>query len=95
MYYVYILHVKNNTLYTGFTSDLKQRIKQHENGDVKSTQYLRPLKLVHYEAYCLEEDARRREKFLKTSDGKLFLRRQLSAFFKSIGRYEEYDRVVI
>ncbi len=54
-----------------------------------------PVKLVHYEVYLLEEDARRREKFLKTSDGKLFLRRQLSCLFKKIGRYKEYEKVII
>ena len=81
-------------LYTGFTTNLKQRFKQHQKGEVKSTRNLRPLKLVHYECYLLEEDARRREKFLKTSDEKLFLRRQLSTFFKSIGRYDDYNKVI-
>lgn len=81
-------------LYTGFTTNLKQRFKQHQKGEVKSTRNLKPLKLVHYECYLLEEDARRREKFLKTSDGKLFLRRQLSTFFKSIGRYDGYNKVI-
>lgn len=86
MFFVYILKLKNNYLYTGFTDDLKRRFNQHQNGYVKSTKNLGPLQLIHYEAYILESDARRREKFLKTSDGKLFLKRQLSNFLKSIGR---------
>jgi len=73
-------------LYTGRTDDLKRRIQEHKNGKVNSTRYRRPLKIIFYEAYILKDDAVRREKFLKTSEGKLFLKRQLSTFLKSIGR---------
>ncbi len=45
-----------------------------------------PLKLIHYEAYLLKEDASRREKFLKTGDGKKFLKQQLSVLFQQIGK---------
>ena len=53
------------------------------------------MKLIHYECYILEEDARRREKFLKTSDGRFFLNRQISSYLKKIGRYKNinYDGV--
>ena len=95
MHYVYILLLKNKKLYTGYTTDLKERYKQHKLGKVKSTRYLRPLKLVHYEAYLIEEDARRREKFLKTSDGNLFLRRQSSVLFKKIGKHDGYKDNII
>ena len=95
MFYVYILQLKNNNLYTGFTNNLQERYRYHQIGGVQSTKYLRPLKLVHYEVYCLEDDAKRREKFLKTSDGKLFLRRQLSSFFKKIGKYDDYKKIVV
>ncbi len=77
MFYVYILRMNNGQLYTGFTSDLKRRIKDHEYGKVKSTHLRRPLQLIHYEAYLLESDARRREKFLKSSEGKTLLKKQL------------------
>ena len=77
MYYVYILRMNNNQLYTGFTSNLKRRVKEHKYGKVKSTKLRRPLMLIHYEAYLLESDARRREKFLKTSEGKKLLHKQI------------------
>jgi putative endonuclease len=77
MFYVYILRMNNSQLYTGFTSDLKRRIQDHDYGKVKSTRLRRPLQLIHYEAYLLESDARRREKFLKTSEGKKLLKKQL------------------
>ncbi len=83
MYYVYILKMCNKQLYTGFTSDLKRRLKDHESGKVKSTKLRRPLQLIHYEAYKLESDARRREKFLKTSEGKNLLHKQIKDIFSS------------
>jgi len=86
MHYIYILLLSNKQLYTGRTDDLKRRIQEHKNGKVNSTRYRRPLKIIFYEAYILKDDAVRREKFLKTSEGKLFLKRQLSTFLKSIGR---------
>ncbi len=54
------------------------------SGKVKSTKHKRPLKLIHYEAYLLKSDAQRREKFLKTSEGKRFLKMQIRDFFEKI-----------
>ena len=84
MYCVYLLLLKNKQIYTGFTTNIRQRISDHKSGRVKSTVNRRPLRLVHYEIYLLEEDARRREKFLKTSDGKKLIKQQLSCLFKKI-----------
>ena len=77
MHYVYILYLANQQLYTGSTADLKRRTKEHENGQVESTCHKRPLKLIHYEAYKRKSDAQRREKFLKTTEGKKLLRQQI------------------
>ncbi len=77
MHYVYILHLNNNTLYTGETEDLTKRLKQHETGKVDSTKGKLPLELIHYEVYRLKSDAVRREKFLKTTEGKRLLRQQI------------------
>lgn len=76
-YYVYILLLVNKQLYTGFTSDLHSRITDHKNGKVESTKHRRPLELIHAESYLLESDARRRERFLKTTEGKRLLRQQI------------------
>ena len=78
MYYVYILKsFADNKLYTGFSSNLRKRIKDHDSGNVDSTKNRRPLKLIYYEAYENKENALRREKFLKTTKGKLKLRKQI------------------
>ena len=82
MFYVYLLFLKNSHLYTGTTKDLKRRIAEHSLGKVASTKNWRPLRLIHYEAYLLEEDAMRREKYLKTTYGKRDIRRQLSSLLK-------------
>lgn len=66
MYYVYILKSdRDGNIYTGFSSNLQLRIQQHIEGEVISTKNRRPLKLVYYEAYLNETDARNREKYLK------------------------------
>jgi len=66
MHYVYILlSLKDKNIYTGFTSDLKKRYQEHLGGKVASTKNRHPLKLIYYEAYANESDARNREKYLK------------------------------
>jgi putative endonuclease len=67
----------NGRLYTGYTSNLKRRFREHQRGGVASTRHRRPLDLIHAEAYLLKSDAERRERYLKTTEGKKLLRRQL------------------
>lgn len=79
MFYVYILKSKlDNKFYTGFTGNLRQRVKDHKNGNVESTKNRRPLELIYYEAYNEKELALKREKFLKTTKGKIQLRKQIN-----------------
>ena len=84
MKYVYILLLNNNQLYTGTTFDLKRRIREHRSKKVKSTSNRQPVKLIHYEGYLLSSDANRRERFLKTTEGKRCLRKQLKDILKKI-----------
>jgi putative endonuclease len=66
MFYVYILKSKRyGELYIGSTNDLRARIIEHNRGRVESTKRKKPYKLIYYEAYEIESDARRREKMLK------------------------------
>ena len=82
MYYIYILRLSNQQCYTGCTEDLKRRVTEHVGGKVKSTRNKRPIKLIHYEAYILKSDAMRREKFLKTTEGKRLLKQQIRDILK-------------
>ncbi len=61
MYYVYVLCGEGGKLYTGYTADLKARIKAHNTGKVKTTKS-GSYELVYYEAFKSEKDARKREK---------------------------------
>jgi putative endonuclease len=64
-FYVYILKCSDSKLYIGYSSDLKQRMKDHKMGLVKSTRNRRPLELVYYEAYKNKKSAQERERQLK------------------------------
>ena len=80
--YVYILESqKDNGWYTGYTSDLKKRLSEHQNGYTSSTKYRRPWKLIYYEACLSEADAIAREKYLKSGMGKRYLRNRLKKYF--------------
>ncbi|MEA1925927.1 MAG: GIY-YIG nuclease family protein [Patescibacteria group bacterium] len=71
MFYVYVLlSLKDGKFYVGMSADLKRRLEEHKKGKVKSTKNRLPLRLICYEAYLTKEEAERREKFLKSSDGK-------------------------
>ena len=86
MYYLYVLFLGNGNLYKGITTNLKRRIKEHKYGKVKSTRNKKPINLIYYEAYLLESDSQRREKFLKTTEGRRFLRQQLRDVLKMKGK---------
>lgn len=82
-YYVYtLLGLKDNNFYTGYTTDLKERLSRHARGEVKSTSYRRPLKLIHYEYFINEDDAKAREVFLKSGSGRTNLKKALQRALK-------------
>ena len=72
-----LLSLKDGGFYIGFTTDLKQRLKQHTRGEVKSTKGRRPLKLIHCEFFINKQDAKAREVFLKSGFGREQLRKSL------------------
>jgi len=77
MYYTYILRVKNGRFYIGYSANLKQRINEHNQGKVKATENLRPLKLVFYAAFNFKQKALQFEKYLKTNSGYAFRNKRL------------------
>ena len=76
MFYVYFLFLSNGDIYKGYCSDVKVRLNEHELGKVESTRNYRPVELIGYEAFLLKSDAQRREKFLKTTEGRRLLKQQ-------------------
>jgi putative endonuclease len=71
---------KDSQFYAGFTKNLKQRFEQHNKGLVESTKQRRPFELIYYEACINQQDAIRREKYLKTYHGKMFIKRRLKSY---------------
>lgn len=83
MFYIYILHSqKDGKLYTGYSPDLKSRIKAHQGGFVKATKPRLPVRLIYYEAFTNEQDAKRRELYLKGGNGKKEIEKILEEYFK-------------
>jgi len=71
---------KDKKFYVGFTSDLQNRLKRHNDGLVESTKFRRPFKVVYYEACVNKDDAIRRERYLKSTYGKRYIRNRISNF---------------
>jgi putative endonuclease len=81
MYYTYVLYSqKDKMFYTGYTSDMVERLKAHNDGKVASTKNRRPLKLVYFEACLNQQDATYREKYLKTTYGKRYIKNRIKNF---------------
>mgnify|MGYP001553420846 CR=1 FL=1 len=81
MIYTYVLQSqKDHNFYVGFTKDLQLRFERHKRGQIESTKNRRPLNLIYYEACINNDDAIRREKYLKTYHGKMFLKKRLKSY---------------
>ena len=83
-YYVYILKsLKNGSLYIGYTSDLKRRFKEHNDGKSLTTKPFRPYKLIFYEAFRSRIDAKNREEYLKSGYGRRSIMKMLKRYFEA------------
>ncbi|MCH7755178.1 GIY-YIG nuclease family protein [candidate division KSB1 bacterium] len=69
-------------LYRLHTSNLRKRIGEHNKGETKSTMNRRPLILIYFEACMDKRDAMRREKYLKSGNGKIYLKNRLRKYFE-------------
>lgn len=78
--YIYILKsLKDGKTYTGSTNDLLRRFSEHNEGKVKSTVNRRPLRIIYQEEFCELSDARKRERYFKTTTGRRELRKILNS----------------
>ena len=66
MYYVYALLNEEGRSYIGYSADLKKRLAAHNQGRAASTRGHK-WELIYYEAYKAQDDARARERQLKSS----------------------------
>ena len=81
-YYVYVLESeKDGNWYTGYTENLRSRFERHNDGKVHSTKHRLPFKLIYFEACTSQDDALKREKYLKTHYGKMYIKKRLKSYF--------------
>jgi putative endonuclease len=77
MYFVYLLRCSDGSIYTGCTSDLKNRLERHYKGYVKSTKDKLPCELITYIAFSDRYKAYNFEKYLKSGSGIAFRNKRL------------------
>ncbi len=66
MWFIYILKCADNSLYTGLTNNLKQRLIDHNNGKgAKFTRSRLPVLLKYFEPFPSKSEARKRESQIK------------------------------
>lgn len=65
-HHVYVLECADGSLYTGYTSDVERRVREHDDGDgAKYTRCRTPVELVHTETYASRSAAMTREHEIK------------------------------
>ncbi len=80
-YYVYVLQSElDHQFYTGYTSNLLKRFNEHNQGNVQSTKNRLPFKLVYWEGCLNQQDATNREKYLKSSWGKRYIKNRIKNY---------------
>ena len=78
MYKIYVLQsLKDRKTYTGYTSNLENRLAYHNSGHVKATKHRRPLKILFTEDFNTVAEAKARELWWKSKSG----RTKLKEFF--------------
>lgn len=88
-YYMYVVKCIDNTLYTGYTTDLVRRIKAHNNK--KGAKYTRvrvPVSLVYYEEFTSKSEATKAESAFKK-----FTRLQKEQYIKEKLKDDKKDKI--
>ncbi len=79
MAFVYILKsLSADKTYVGSTTDIVRRLAEHNHGKSTFTKTFLPWELVHKEEFADLAEARKREKYFKTSSGRKVLKKLLS-----------------
>jgi putative endonuclease len=75
MYFVYILRSsKRNYIYIGISDNVTRRLYEHNSGQNRTTKPHRPFKLLNSEKFPDRINARTREKWFKSGEGKEFIK---------------------
>ena len=83
-FYAYVLKSsKDKQLYIGYTNNLVKRVEEHKRGLSFATKFRLPFKLIYFEGCLNEQDAKRREHYLKTTQGRRFLGLRIKEYTRS------------
>lgn len=66
-------------MYTGYTTDIENRLRDHNAGHTKSTRHRRPLDSVYSEEFGSKKEAMDRGTFFKTPEGGVLKRKLMKA----------------
>ena len=73
-FYTYVLEsLKDGDRYIGYTNNLRKRLEEHRKRLSFATKFRLPFRLIYFEGCLNSEDAKRREDYLKTTQGRRFL----------------------
>jgi len=91
--YVYLLRSENHRrqTYVGVTSDLRQRLADHNSGKARHTRKFRPWILETYLAFSDAERARAFERYLKSSSGIAFANKRLRGTGPTLEEHESEE----
>ena len=76
-YAVYILKCSNGNYYTGYTTNIKNRLRAHGKGEVSFTKDKLPIQLVYLSSFANKQKAYDFERYLKTGSGIAFRNKRL------------------
>jgi len=89
--YLYVLEsISSKIFYVGMTTNLENRLLEHNSGKSKFTKGHLPWKIVYYEQVNDFKEGRIREKYLKSNAGKSFLKKH----FEKIGHVLFTDKTL-
>ena len=78
MYYIYVIQsISYHTRYVGVAEDVERRLGEHNAGRSRYTKGRRPWRIIHVEEVNTLSDARKREVFLKSGQGRKWLDQNL------------------
>ena len=80
-FFVYILQSqKDLSFYIGFTANLQQRLRKHNNARTGYSASKKPWNIVYFESFDNKSDALKRERFLKNQKNRNFYSRLIENF---------------
>jgi putative endonuclease len=76
-YFVYVLELSNGKKYVGQTNNLQRRLEEHRSGRGRFTRKYKVIRLLYMEQHNSRSEAIKRERYLKSGQGRTWLKQKL------------------